>query len=376
MILVLATILVGVVIEVSLRLYTRHIVRVNPVVVDALKRQGLDPSDFNREMAFLFGDSKNEHPYRWYSLIPNYRGRYVTTDEKGFRIDRATINTTIPKIGFFGGSTMFSTRTAQDGSIPECFNRMPGRGLQALNFGLGYYSSTAELTTFIEVVRREPLQYAVFYDGVNEIARYIELLQGGEKKDQVYSDVLGFRPQINEQLVTRVLRHSYVYRFISERVHRTIPRNRNANVMMTPEVVEAHADNILRIYKDNIKTINAVAEAYGVRTLFFWQPDLVTTKKLLSEYERKVRDDPALEAYRFLALSLQRKIRTDNDLGRYSFFDISNALDGLSDETHFFDPYHVTADANRVIAVRISELLERSIGPRSTAGNIGREIKQ
>lgn len=52
--------------------------------------------------------------------------------------------------------------------------------VNALNYGIGGYSSTTELMTLIEVKRYDKyIKYAIFYDGVNEVGRYIEYLQKG-----------------------------------------------------------------------------------------------------------------------------------------------------------------------------------------------------
>jgi hypothetical protein len=113
-------------------------------------------------------------PTRWYTNMPNFNGKYVVTDGSGFRIDKKLLVNS-RSIGFFGGSTMFSVVTKQSETIPDQFQLT---GFDTLNFGVGGYSTTAELPTFIEALNKYPnIKVAVFYDGVNEVARYVELVQ-------------------------------------------------------------------------------------------------------------------------------------------------------------------------------------------------------
>ena len=111
--------------------------------------------------------------YRWYSNMPNFRGDHVITDESGFRINPETI-TGDKIVGMFGGSTTFSVITSQKGTIPnQLSDILPGR--QVLNFGVGGYSTGAEIMTFVEALRLYPkMETAIFYDGVNELGRALE----------------------------------------------------------------------------------------------------------------------------------------------------------------------------------------------------------
>jgi hypothetical protein len=142
------------------------------------KKYNVDFDKLRQEINFLFFETVLFHPYRWYSCINDFAGEYVKTDKYGWRIDRTKVSKHISKIACFGGSTMFSS-TEETGTIPYHLNsRINTEQIIALNFGVGGYSSTTELMSLIEVMRYEKnIRYAIFYDGVNEIYRYIEYKQ-------------------------------------------------------------------------------------------------------------------------------------------------------------------------------------------------------
>ena len=119
---------------------------------------------FEREMEDLYNVSVRPHLMRWYSLEPNHSGRFVRTDRLGFRNESPPA--TDQAMAFFGGSTMFSTTTDQGQTIPAFFDLLTGPGAHALNFGVGGYSTSAEIGAFIEAKRAYPqIRTALFYDG-------------------------------------------------------------------------------------------------------------------------------------------------------------------------------------------------------------------
>ena len=126
------------------------------------------------DVHFVYG---THHPYRGFALPEHYQGKYVQTDELGFRNTPGNWKSSLPKIAYFGGSTMFSTVTNQENTIPAILQKR-FKTFTHLNFGVGAYGSSQELITLIEVSRTvQPIRYAVFYDGVNEIVNSIALLQ-------------------------------------------------------------------------------------------------------------------------------------------------------------------------------------------------------
>ena len=72
------------------------------------------------DVHFVYG---THHPYRGFALPENYQGKYVQTDELGFRNTPGNWKSSLPKIAYFGGSTMFSTVTNQENTIPAILQK-------------------------------------------------------------------------------------------------------------------------------------------------------------------------------------------------------------------------------------------------------------
>ncbi len=124
--------------------------------IEISKRSAVDYPVLAKEMSDLYYSLPRYHPTRWYTPPSNYRGKYVTTDRYGLRIDRKVVKSDATKILFFGGSTMFSTTTRDQGAIPEIINRRLRLDKTiCLNYGIGGYSTYAEIGAFCEALRRE-----------------------------------------------------------------------------------------------------------------------------------------------------------------------------------------------------------------------------
>ncbi len=137
--------------------------------LDIYRKSRSDSTDFGsmerslaQELSLVQAQAKLSQ-YRWYQNLENFQGVNVITDASGFRIDNRALDNRI-KVGMFGGSTTFSVLTDQNGTIAEHISRQSDV-YQVLNFGVGGYSSSAEIMTLVESLRAYPtLKMAFFYD--------------------------------------------------------------------------------------------------------------------------------------------------------------------------------------------------------------------
>ncbi len=297
-------------------------------------------------------------PTRWYTNQPNYKGKYVITDESGFRINPANISH--PKsIGFFGGSTMFSVATDQANTIPDQV-KLPL--YNALNFGVGGYSTGAELPTFIEAIRKyDSVRIAVFYDGVNEIGRYLEMLQDAapekvfDKVGYYYRTGLETAIKASPSYGSLELHIKTPSMTLIERVLARLRAGKHASATD----IEAISSRIADLYLSNIHEISEIAKSKSVRAYFFLQPNIFTTKKILSGNEARIlgQDKSLLPK---LASAVRDRIMSDKRAKLLNVIDLTMALDKVQDEV-FFDWCHLNGAGNKYVAERIIENIKSSI---------------
>lgn len=330
-------------------------------------RYGIDHTALAREMEEIYYVRARYHPSRWYALPANYHGTYARTDAYGFRIDRNPALAGKEKIGLFGGSTMFSTTTRQEGTIAHALSRLVDSGrVGVMNYGMGGYSTSAELPTLIEAMRIDRgIRVAVFYDGVNEVGRYLELLQ--DQREEAFYPVIGYpfdktlRVALDNESGGSWLPYQpkalVLADFIRSYIHKMIGLRKLAE-KGTARDIEAVAHRVTELYVANVQAIEAIARANDITPVFLWQPDIFLTNKKLTDREMALRDGRQ-EMLKALTQAVHRQVVADDRLKRMAFFDISDVLDGLEGE-HFFDYCHVSEEANAAIAARMVVVLRET----------------
>src|SRR5215831_3301811 len=291
-------------------------------------------------------------PTRWYTNQPNFRGRYVVTDDAGFRIDPTAV-TEAKSIGFFGGSTMFSILTRQEHTIPAEIH-LPG--FNSLNFGVPGYSTAAELPTLLEALRRYRLEVAVFYDGVNEIGRYLEMLQDGAP--EAFAAVgYYYRGNIDAALASYLSWHQagVIVQTPSMRIAKRAWLMLRAQSVSQSQSPEEIARSIAAQYFANIRDIQLIARANSVAPIFVWQPNIFTTGKRLTTTELAIRDrDKTIVAQ--LAPLVRSAIMSDPLARAYDVVDASDVFDAAEGEI-FYDWCHVGVAGNKIVADWMTALI-------------------
>ena len=304
------------------------------------------------------------HPYRWYAS-KKFSGKYVKIDEDGWRIDRSQVPKDIRKIACFGGSTMFSM-TADSGTIPYHLNsRLDSGQIMALNFGVGGYSSTSELMAFIEVMRYEKnVKCAIFYDGVNEVYRYIEYKQHDPER-KLFSYMGYPYPLLLEKGMRNHLNvidfREYLYIPYSLRLCKQI-YYKISKPLTSKELIndyDREAEFIANIYINNIKDIADFCKAKKIMPIFILQPNIFTVNQnMLTEREKNIFNfkfaDVDLEK---LTKSAYKRILQSDELKKVNFYNLSDALDQRPPGDYFMDNCHLFDNGNKIVAEKILSIL-------------------
>ncbi len=312
---------------------------------DATNYWELNP-DLAQELSFV-QKAATLSLYRWYQNLPNFRGQHIITDATGFRIDPQTLDDRI-KVGMFGGSTTFSVLTDQSGTIADQISKKSDL-YQVLNFGVGGYSSSAEIMTFVEAIRAYPsLKIAFFYDGVNELGRAIE----GNFKDIGIKDSEFYLGTPYVEGVQNAIKNYNGYGFsLSQSQLYYIYRKILGPLSKPPISLESHEflHSIKERYFQNVKVLSGICREYKVKCFYVVQPVIHTVGlSALHESELKIKNN---DYYGRVYPKLIEMIFSDSRANSYGLVNLTASLNSKArTEIVFHDWHHLNSLGNGYIA--------------------------
>ncbi|MFL6253573.1 MAG: hypothetical protein ACJ74T_00985 [Pyrinomonadaceae bacterium] len=289
-----------------------------------------------------------------------YAGKYVNVDVNGFRVTKGQ-GPWPPDGGryfnvfLFGGSTAFGFGVADGQTVASHLQALlSGAGLlkevRVYNFGRGSYYSTQERILFEKLVGaglRPDL--AVFIDGLNDSHHYDDRPSSAARIESA----LEGRPAAGTDVLARVP----MVRAASA-AGKWLGLGRNNGP--APEWAETARDReacgdeavllgVINRYVENKKMVETIATAYGVKTLFVWQP--VAVYKYDQSHNPFAGEEHPRRSCVEGAYSLLSKTVEQHPLGD-DFLWAADIQEGLA-EPLYVDSLHYSG--------RMSELFARSI---------------
>lgn len=274
-------------------------------------------------------------PFTAFRIRP-LRGRYINVSAAGFRLSGSAQpwppSPRSYNVFLFGGSTTFGVGVPDDGTIAAFLQReLPSA--RVYNFGVPAFYSSQERARFQQLLASgvKP-DLAVFIDGMNEF------LFTGE-------------PEMTAQLrygLDQITRPSIAGRTMF--LLRALPLTRIVLGAVKPSEAPAPAldcQSLLARWDKNRKMIEASGAAFGVRTLFVWQP--IPTYRyeerynLFGDWSRGMKDLNRC----YEAMAARRATSGDNFLWLAD-------LQQDRRENLYVDAGHYTAAFNQVIARAIA----------------------
>ena len=306
-----------------------------------------------------------------------YRGQTLTIGDDGLRktwnspADEASRNEA-RRIFMFGGSAMVGFGARDDFTIPSILARKLSEttdfNVVVSNFGQTGYVSSQELLTLMEELKGGNVpDLVIFYDGVNDT--FAALQRGVSGLSQ------------NEQNRARefnLLSESRRFELYAEAILRLLPRLARrasgvADVLGLGREMETVAkgksgvaQGVLDRYMVNIRIINSLAELYGFRVLYFWQP-IISSKRRLTPHEEKSQDWRGSQAF---FLEVYDRERSEMHLKSFdNFFDFSDLFSDSSDSI-FVDFHHLNERGNAVVAEAMPRHVDAALAatPRTPSG--------
>jgi hypothetical protein len=381
-----------VVIELGLRLFYKP-VRAETIDQKLARVSEYGHLDWPRE---LFTEEKHTKT----GFVPWIMWRQKELHSKNLNIDKEGLRKTwnpavtegqkVKRVFFFGGSTTLGVGARDDFTVPSLLSKRLNQGAERFvvtNFGVRAFTLRQEVMNLITLlVHGDVPDYAVFYDGINEVlvgwatgkaglfnqanalGSSIMDAIGKESTEMVKVDPLEFKPfETEEEPVWVTLGHglqeTYLYSAVSELgawVKRLFAKPRGFSPKKLAELNQL-ADNVTNDYLENVKFVQRLSQCYGFKCLFIWQPCPFTNKALTAE-EKK---EPSWKWKNWVELAdlvygRMAKVKTDHWHNISTIFDHKN-------KTIFISWAHLTEEGNDQVAARIYQIFQQEYGPKVSA---------
>lgn len=300
---------------------------------------------------------------------PPYASATVNVDDAGRRVvPGAACGEGAIRIFFFGGSTMWGTSAPDEGTIPACFLRIADphvtRPLCVRNYGESAWNSTQCVIALIQAIQRGEIpDLVVFYDGANDLTwtfgNDTPMRHGQyERIAEVFNSTGRGRGHAGLRVVSpvgilRLLAPNMMADRDLRRQGGTGPSDRS------PAHLEALAGEAMDVHRANRRLVQAMADAYGFRCHFFWQPFLVYGRKPPAEGEKRILEVGSGWARHFGPFAAHANARVAADAGP-TFTDLSSIFAKLPQQI-YTDMVHITPEGNELVAQRIFEALAATL---------------
>jgi hypothetical protein len=318
--------------------------------------------DFLKEVALA--SPKRYSPYIVWRRPP-FEGRYVNIERDGLR---RTVNpdcsTAAPQIWTFGSSTLWGTGATDDQTVPSMLSREYSRSIGPVcvtNFGEAGWVSTQNVIQLELALKRAPRppDWVVFDDGFADV---FVVYESGRADVHMDFDAIRYLMEAGYRNSSfSYLRETGTYRLITAVMNHVAQLKAGSAPTSQPSRnLEWLAEMTVENYLENMKLVAALSAGYGFRYAAFWGPALYVGKKPLSQPERSI-----LESARPHLPELCRKTYALMfSVSHPHIIDISDTFDHTPDDT-YLDESHVTPDGNRMVALRILEVIKKRPGERA-----------
>ena len=286
-------------------------------------------------------------PYNYWTAAP-FDGEFINIDRQGLRYTPVYADeASAASIYFFGGSALWGEGARDAYTIPgQIAKLLSDAELSAvvLNYGQTGYVSTQDLILFQTQLALDKVpDIAVFYQGFNDVfSAYTQGRSGiPYQEHQRVSDVEAGRILRRGQPVLRLPDgdiREYDWSLVSK--------------------TDAGADAIADRWFANRRMVQTLADGYGVRVLFVWQPTLFAKQRLVGA-ESGILEELEIKATNFVDLyrEVDRIVRERAAADAAGNVMMLSDLFSDSEQEIFYDRVHITEIGNQMVAEAIQSRL-------------------
>jgi hypothetical protein len=236
--------------------------------------------------------------------------------------------------------------------LTEC-----GHRVSVTNYGQLGHNSTQEVITLQQLLKSaEPIDIALFYDGINEMA----CAEQTGCADGLFNEA---RRRAEFNLLHPDRRRDLIAAALISSAPRTMRRLRGLTGLplrgplpveqtdLSQVDVAVLAREVIGAYLANVGLVRLLAGEYGFQPIFFWQP-VITTKKFKTADERRWVDDytndPERRRLLYEAIIDERRRRPEL-VEAADIIDLSALFDDWTQPV-YIDLYHLSEAGNAAVA--------------------------
>jgi lysophospholipase L1-like esterase len=290
-----------------------------------------------------------------------FTGKFININGDGVRLTPgADCSANSYKVFTFGGSTMWGTGSPDWGTIPAYLQSglksLTTKPVCMLNFGESAYVSTQSIIQLmLELQSGNVPDLVIFYEGANDVYAAYQSGRPTHQNNNQIADRLnkGNSPPPLPPLVAWIksTKSFYVFNRLMARLRPKPRESTNIINYKTMGIDTATLTNaMVETYIGNYEIVDAFAQKYGFKALFFWQPQIAVGEKPLTSEELEMRrelDPVVVEFYQSVYHRVQQVAKKYKNL-----YYIADTFDSAKSQI-YIDQVHVTPVGNRLIAERI-----------------------
>lgn len=312
-------------------------------------------------------ERENYQPWVIWRSIP-FTSTYLNIDNDGIR--RTPNSNCVPgayKVFTFGGSTMWGYKVPDWATVPaylqDDLSSKMDRPVCTVNLAqIAFVSKQGLLELMTQLQNGNIPDLVIFYDGANDV---FSAYQSGKTCVHMnLGDITAKFERMDDQPANQFLtwlKNSYSYQLINSLVQ----RNRQGSATTDQNIINYKtegvdtntlANDISSCYYGNYDYVKLLADKYGFKFAFFWQPIITIGNKPLTAEEQSIRSELP-PAYVELFSAAYQKVKAS--LPQYAnVYYIADVLDN-QDSQIWMDEAHVTPVGNKLIADEMARLLEQ-----------------
>jgi hypothetical protein len=309
---------------------------------------------------------------RWTSYLyfrrEPFSGMHINVDSSGQRITpQFAVGTgdawRSPTVVLLGGSTMWGTAARDSGTIPAALARLMATKsdqpvMRVVNMGeSGYVNTQSLLALELELRRGNVPDNVIFYDGVNDIFSAYQNNLAGLPQNEQHRE-LEFNLLLDGERMRELGLNDFWKRTVTAGVVASL-RNKISKSPPAPPLRDHLAAEVIRIYRGNLKILDALSRLFGFHYRVYWQP-VVFSRRDPSPYEQTQMDK--MEHVRSFYNEVYRLVAADSTLrANPHFHNLSDVFDGVG--PIYLDFCHISERGNEIIAKHMYEDIFKPAAP-------------